>query len=289
VFIVVTGTFCVGIIWFRFLFLSIRIQDIGEFWGSGNQIGLLLFIGAFFCATNCLRYRSPKNVFLFLVLTSGLILLTARASWLALFISLFSFIWFRIRVIGVLATLGKMVFPAFSFILIAGVVVFAGLAGFLTGLDDAGDRIVYYLNKGLSQRDVIWLVSLEQLSRNPFLGSGWSYSLELEGSFAGKELSSHNTFLHIALCGGVLGLMFFLLFLLVTYVKLARKRKSNTSSECTMYDEMSSIFLGLLVVMMFESVTLGGFALRNILFTALLACIVGRAAVRTRPFGTGYV
>lgn len=275
---------CIGstTLWMKF-FGGESIRQACIWWGSGNQLGLLMFVAGFIAYVNLDRNGSKLHGVLMVFFLVSLIVTTARASWLGLFLS-FTFYHFT----GKVGTSSKFpIFPVALGALIICSVLFTGLflkndlwgAG---GFREIVERVEHVAGKGISGRDIIWLQAVEAIKDSSFLGYGWSYSENLSdrvakaGFRAPDGLSPHNTFLHTLMRGGIVGFCLYLLFLAVIFLIASKSIKSNNFRKSSALIEIRSLMVGVIAVSMFESFTVGGVTLRNVLFTLVF---VGALAV----------
>lgn len=261
-----------------------ELHRLGAFGGSQNQTAILLFVGAFVSGRDFIEERRQGSLVALIALLGALVLTTGRSSWLALLLGT-----------GVYITRADLSAREYRRAVVAGTIGISLLALLtLAELSFAApaeqgplaavyERVTYYTQKGFSGRNVLWSSALEMARGSPVVGYGWDFAEMFRRSLPEDEvvgggglLSPHNTWLNLFLRAGVLGCVVFLGLLLHVWRELS-------DQDGGLADVVLSLVAGMLFISFFESLSLGGFVLRNMIFTLLIA---GAVAVATDRHGT---
>lgn len=255
------------------LVVGTDIRNAGMFGGSANQTAILLFIGSFISLVSLLRENNLKSGLLLAYLFVCLLITTGRASWLALFIS--SSVFILISKIEINLKPYKIIFLATS--LLAIVILATTLSSSQTGVfNSAYERVSSYALKGISgDRDVlsgrgaIWIAAIEMGKQSPYIGHGWNAPKNITTAHINKDVDSpHNTWLNTFIRSGLIGLFILSTFIFYFLYSLYYSHPSHVRNI------IFSILCGLVALTFFESFTVGGLIIRNLMFTVvLLTCL----------------
>lgn len=216
-----------------------------SFTGNNNVFSALMFFFAFFPLLYLLLIKNKASkLFLFVIICINLILMIigqARSIWLALFISIFIFLfWNRI-------SQTKVKFYSLFWVVIIIIITSTFLYPLAANHPDAllwNQYVRQYTGANLfSGREDFWLLLIEAIMQKPLLGHGAGAN---PGNFLPIRLSSHNLYIQIALQAGLIGLGLIWL-LLFNIWKLFYYGKNN------LYVRLAgSFFISMLIYQVFE-------------------------------------
>ena len=194
--------------------IGVSVDPVGEsdrmtvFGDNANSIAIKMAVSILIVLWRCLQHGKLETPFRLLLLVPLLLLLLmtgSRGGFLALVGGLL------VLVVGFPAknTIIKILF------IIGSVLAFIGLFYVLQHFDVMRDRLVDSIETGNSSgRDVIWKYYLDVIKANPVLGVGYSGMEQASSQFFHiPNRSPHNVFIEIGLYAGVIGLLFYGLFL----------------------------------------------------------------------------
>lgn len=160
----------------------------------------------------------------------------------------------------------RFIRKAFFFVVFLGVLstifLYVGLQYHRLGV--ALNEIFRHFTGGnfFSGRNRLWEIALTHIKDSPFLGGGFSNKIL---QLYGINVSLHNTYLHVVLQGGVLGLVFFYGFLSSIWRELINSLHLNKVRL------IASYFIGMLVFINFEVTMVGNTVTTAIYFWIILA------------------
>ncbi len=173
--------------------------------------GFLAFLNYWPIAYYLLSNKRQSRMILFLfILTSlsGVFIIGARSTWLALTAAATTFVLWPI------ISKNKFRFYAWFFLALGMLILFINIYLMISSLPifDQMQRLVRELSGGnlYSGRQIIWPLLIEAIKAQPLLGYGAAAS---PGLFLSTGLSSHNLYLQIALQVGLIGILFFMILI----------------------------------------------------------------------------
>jgi len=224
-----------------------------------NTFGLFLVLSIagltilFNLFRNRMEHKGPAKITFYLVQAiqlSALVLTFSRAAFVALALFAACFAWLNNRR------------PSVAPLVLLGAVVLCSRRAFAGGGSSMGEM----LDVLLSGRLHLWAEGLRVFSQFPLLGTGlggWP-------AVTGNGLSPHNTYLHLAVELGFVGLALYVasIVLFLRDLRVMMQRSIMRKSRYTLLSGLYSLCLGLLVHQWFESYLYHGMPL--FLFTIIL-------------------
>ncbi|MCR4965146.1 MAG: O-antigen ligase family protein [Bacteroidales bacterium] len=209
------SSFVVGVFFFMGVGVSIsedmRVVVFGE---NANGLGIKMGVGTLFLMNYCLNHSKETRIYrpwllLMAIPMVSLLLATAsRVSILILGVGLVLFVILR-------STKRKGLKPVW---LILGIFVLYFGYHIVLKQEVLMMRMELTLEEGsTSGRDYIWAKYLDLIEQHPVLGVGFSGADSYALSTFGGALNPHNVFIEVALYSGLLGLVFFLVFVYCIY------------------------------------------------------------------------
>ncbi len=187
-----------------------------------NLIGLWTIFGISIIINNVFfeKKSNYKKYYLLLFIPILLTLLAktgSRGAIVLLIVSILSFTFFSNK------NLVEKTFLFFTAILAVTIAII-----FLLQNEILADRIINTLNnRDLGERSIIWNLTFNIIKENPVFGCGETgYEIIITDSL-GKFMGTHNAFLYITVSSGIIGLVFFLTFLVRIYKSVIYKYKLN--------------------------------------------------------------
>jgi len=231
-------------------FFTLIRMKVGGFFQNANAAGYMFLLGAPFWIAVMLwherRIIKAWSAVASLIMLLGLILTSARASIVGIFVSIFFFaLWKR-----------KLKYY-FGTILLALVIIFSS-----STIQDIFSLIAR-VDRGLTSRDIIWLNTVDIIKDNPIFGIGIGnyarsyepyFVLAWEKGFMESMPNAHNLILSKTAELGISGLVWilFLYFLPIkTGFDLSKKAKTNRD-KAIIYGILATI-LGLYTQSLFEA------------------------------------
>ncbi len=228
---------------------SISIPDIYFIFGHRNQFGTFLML---FPALSLLIYFiKKKNLFILYstIIFISIILSFSRSSYLMMFISLIPFFYLFIKY--VIKKINIKHILLILVIMIIAIILFIDFSYFLE---------IFRLNKGVSERDKLWVKTIEIIGSNfLYLGKGY-------GNFRIYNKSPHNAYLMNFAHNGLIGLMFFLSIIIYILIKTINRENIKKFN----FIVLLFIIAGILIQQNFESQIGITFYYINYLFYFLL-------------------
>ena len=178
-----------------------------------NRVGVIAFVLSFFPLLYIMSYAKRfKSIRLltFIGFSATIILISgARSVLLSIgFILITYIVW---KLISKNKKLFKLFFWTVTGIMFVYTVIYPKLVTLLPNFNYYEQLMIEYTGKSIhSGRNVLWNIILDSVSQKPILGYG---SGTLMSDFLDTDHSTHNLYLTITLQVGVLGLIFFILFL----------------------------------------------------------------------------
>jgi O-antigen ligase len=126
----------------------------------------------------------------------------------------------------------------------------------------------YSINSGLSSRDLIWKVALNEILINPINGHGFGASEQVITS------SFHNGFLEVWFNTGIVGLFFYCCSLLVFLIHAVKQSFMAASFESRVISSLAIGYIfGFIFSNLFESIGASSSSLNLLLFLSICALI----------------
>lgn len=209
---------------------------IGE---TPNNLAMINMIAVIFCIGYYFKFR--KNyVFLYSVLIINILLLLLSFSRLSILATILGVIFFFS-----LVSENKM--SLFRKLLVFGIFAVSLVVILELSYDLVEILIEKTKNKGLTNRDSIWLLAMEYFYENPILGIGYGLSKEYVLERNGLPYSHlHNLYLKLLVETGILGLFSFIVF--CGYILAAGLKKVKKQNDIELY-----VALTIFVVFLFHS------------------------------------
>jgi O-antigen ligase len=233
--------------------------------GSANQTGMLLYVGGFLGLCGFIYHESCWALIGTSVILVCLVIIAARASWLALFVSFSSLLLMDRRAL-------RRAIQCLSALLVLGLLalmLLLAISDTSAILSDVAIQVRRYWQKGLSGRDEIWIAGIDLWRDSPTLGYSWGVAEDLYNKLPARfqartegDMSMHNAWLMYLLRGGLVSALFFTLF----FVSLLRTQSFHGSG---IEQIVLCLLFGFLGISFFESLVVGGIGLRNLLFTTI--------------------
>jgi O-antigen ligase len=209
--------------------------------GFAMVINLLFpFVVAFLLTLNSKDIKRKVAVSLIAILSLiGLLLSLSRGGWISLMVTIL--LWG----VFILRKKMKLVKPYVFFV--AAMIAFFFI--FYFSLPSIHSRIFSIKQdiKTLNQRTAIWHNEIEAIKGAPFVGWGYGNKivwykkplvLDKENESAIPQeyrVGSHNMMLHVLFSQGIIGLIFFLLFILVSFLDIVNVLKMSTDEKKTIF------------------------------------------------------
>lgn len=209
------SSFVVGLCYYFNINVSIdqdmRVVVFGE---NANGLGLKMGVGALFLFNYCLCHSLEKPIYkpwLLIMAVPMVSLLFATASRVSLLVIASGTVLF------VLLRQTKKKMTKLLWLVVGLVVLLYGYQIVLQQ-EVLMKRMERTIDEGsLSERDYIWGKYINVVKEHPILGVGFHGADKYAIEVFGKPKSPHNVFLEVALYSGILGLSFFMLFLLCVF------------------------------------------------------------------------
>lgn len=207
--------------------------NINYFLGLDNSFGMILFPGATFCIFNSELQKKGRRVVpivVIIMLISSYFISMSGAGLIATMAFVVLFILYKLKLFEKLITL-KIIIPVVIFLsifLIVGNPTLYGntqLSMFITSF--LGKDITF------SSRTLIWVKALESFLENPFFGYGKIASDNVVYIW-GTTMAAHNFWLQLALEGGLICIVLYLLF--IKSMNSIKKISENTIPELRIFD-----------------------------------------------------
>lgn len=232
-------SFLIGVFYFFGIGVTVsqdlRIVVFGE---NANTLGLKMGVGALFLMNYCLSHSSEKLIYrpwLLVLVLPMLLLLFATASRVALLVlvsGVVLFILFR--------TNTRKKGQKIIWILLGVIILYVGYRYLLqqevliSRMDDSIE------NRNLAGRDYIWQTYMKVIYQNPILGVGFTGADRYSISIFGVVRSPHNVLIEVALYSGILGLIWFIAFL-IDYYKCAWQYRKRLNYLGPLMTSMASV------------------------------------------------
>lgn len=130
--------------------------------------------------------------------------------------------------------------------------------------DGFNSRMTYFLEEGETGRNVIWEAALNIIQDNIIIGVGRPGAIPVMMEYLGRPMGTHNVFLHVLVTTGVVGFMFFMIFIVRLSLRLYQKYRVDKNM----------LFIVLYVILLFNMFKSGGFINKTFLWL-LFAILIG--------------
>ena len=178
-----------------------------------NTIGIVSFILLFFPVLKIIAQESKlkKVMLILLFLFVSLIIILSGTRSVILSIIFMAITYFSWSLIIKNKTLFKTYFVLILLFIFSYTIIYPKLDKLLTNFQYYQELVIRYTGKDLySGREEIWSILIDAIFESPFLGYG---SGALASQFLYIDATSHNLYIEIALQVGLLGLIFFVIYL----------------------------------------------------------------------------
>ena len=204
------GGITLAIIYYLGIGISIKQGRVSIFGENENAIGLTMCIGLiimiYYVVNKNILLKKYKILISFLIITMFILMLKtgSRVAILSFFLA----------IISMITLLRSKNFKNKIFLFIITSVIFYMLWQYIIVDTMLMNRIILtYENGNIAGREIIWMKVFSIMKNNPIFGVGQTgYELYSEYLF-GRARSPHNVFLEIMCYTGVVGLLFFLVFI----------------------------------------------------------------------------
>ena len=237
-------------------FINGRLKLFGE---NPNSIGVKVVIAFLIVVARLINSRFQLNKALLnifcCVATLDLIILTgSRGALISVFLGLMVLVWYmKINVWRKIA-LG-VAGGGFSLLLL----------NYIMSVNAAfSERILNTIERGDTGREELWNAAWSIIENNLIMGVGLSGALPEMFRYTGRLMYPHNVFLYVLMTTGVVGLLFYLMFIFRLARNLYRTFKITGQV----------VFLVMLAVVIFNMAKSGG-AINKIFFWFFFAILIG--------------
>lgn len=126
------------------------------------------------------------------------------------------------------------------------------------------NRIMRTIESGDTGRNQLWDSAFQIIGDNLFIGVGLPGALPVMFQYSGRRMDPHNVFLYVLMTTGIIGFIFFMLFLF---------RLGKNLFETFKYTK-SALFMVVFIVLLFNMFKAGG-GINNIFFWFFFAILIG--------------
>ncbi|MRH99165.1 hypothetical protein GH721_01350 [Kriegella sp. EG-1] len=245
-------------------FVGGRLKLFGE---NPNGLGVKVVLAFLIITARLINNKFTLKKFIlnivFALIMLNLIMMTgSRGALASVFLGIACLIFYMKTSIWRKATfaIGGIVFSVFLFNYIMSV------------NPDFSNRIERTIDKGDTGREELWSTAWLIIQDNPVFGVGIAGAVPEMFHYTGRMMYPHNVFLYILMTTGIIGLIFFLMFILALARNLYKNFKINNEI----------VYLVMYVIVLFNMAKSGG-AIGKIFFWFFFAILIGST------FSTKYI
>lgn len=191
---------------------------------NSNSSGGFAFLISFFPLLYLVGYaRNLKFLrYTFIIAISSIVIFLTDTRSIMMSIVFMLLTWLVWKIISKRKLFFNLYFGFITLFCYLFTVIYPNLDRYLSNFNYLDTLMIQYTGKSIhSGRDAIWSILLEYINLQPFFGYG---SGALAADFLPVALSAHNTYIHIALQVGIVGLAFFAIFLFLIWTKFWNNR-----------------------------------------------------------------